>query len=174
MVCRILDNLFAIFVWGTTDALFEKTCEMLWILEAQFIRNFAYCFAVVINSFFCYIHKLKLDMLFCRFACLFFNKVSEIVRRQMELVGTILHRRQPRKFWFVGVEIVIKGICEFCEDIFVDEVSCYELSVIETCTVIKKQLYVAYDESLRMFVNRMLQFILYVAKAFLNYFALLF
>lgn len=63
------------------------------------------------------------------------------------------------------MEVFVKQLLKSCEDVSVLVVACDELTVIETCAVIKERLDAVCDEVLAVTVYRMVQFILNLVEA---------
>ena len=81
---------------------------MLRILKTQLISNLADRFTVIKHSVFGYIHQFDLNVFLCGFACFFFNQITKIICRKMQLTRAISYRRQTYFFWFFGREIAVQ------------------------------------------------------------------
>lgn len=66
---------------------------MLRVFEPEFIGNF---------------HQILPDVILCRLSGFFFDQVAEVIGRQIQLIGPVLHRRQTDSLRFIGIKIGIQ------------------------------------------------------------------
>lgn len=137
---------------------------MLRVREAQGIGNLAYRFACAEQPLLGHIHHLHLNVFQCRHTCLLPQQVAQVIWRQTELVGTILHRRLPLASLWGGIPIV-EQLLEAGEYVAVYIFAGYELAVIETHAMVEQQFDIVDNQRLAVLVDGMRQFMPYVLHA---------
>ena len=133
---------------------------MLRILEAQFVGNLADRLPRVEHTFFRHFQGLLLDMLQGGLSCFLFQQVTQIVGRETELVGTVLHGGQSFRGGFAGMEILVQQGLEAGKDVAVQILTGDKLAVVEAFAIVEQQLDVVGDEGLAVLVYRVFQFLL--------------
>lgn len=112
---------------------------MLRIRESQFVGYFADGLPGVEYTLFGYIQHFLLDMLQCRHPGFFLHQVAEIIGRQAELIGALLHSRHSVFSRFVRCKIFVQQILETGQDIVVGILAGNELAVVKADAVIEQQ-----------------------------------
>ena len=138
---------------------------MLRVLEAQFVGNLANGLPRVEHTFFRHFQGLLLDMLQGGFTRFLFQQVAQIVGREAELVGAVLHGGQSFRSGFAGMEIRIQQGLEASKDVAVQILAGDELAVVEAFAIVEQQLDVVGDEGLAVLVHRILQFLFNLCQA---------
>ena len=138
---------------------------MLRVLETKFVGNLADGLPRVEYALFCHIQGLLLNMLQGGFTRFLFQQVAQIVGREAESVGTILHGGQSFRGRFAGMEIRIQQGLEAGKDVAVQVLAGDELAVVEAFAIVEQQFDVVGDEGLAVLVHRVLQFLLNLCQA---------
>ena len=110
------------------------------ILETDFVCYLTDCFVGLQQSVFYFADDCLMNVIYGGFACLFLDKVTEIVGGEMKLVGTPYHRRQPEFFRFARVEIIVQQRLEAGQYIAVEYGTGGKLTVVETEAVVEQHL----------------------------------
>ena len=69
---------------------------MLRVFETQFVGYFAHGFAGVENLFLGHVDHFGLDVILCRTAGFFFDKIAYLIGREDQLPGALRSSEQPR------------------------------------------------------------------------------
>lgn len=166
MICALtlahFGNIFflipgTVFLRGCPHPRFEQAAEMLGILEAQFVGDFADGFAGVEHFFLGQIYDFELNIFLSGFPGFLFDEVTEIIGGQVQLVGAVSNGRQAQRLRFVGLEISVQHRFKAFQNALVHIVTSDELAVVEPDAVIQKQLYIGNNQSLAVFVDGVLQ-----------------
>ena len=110
---------------------------MLRVLEAQFVGDLADGLPRVEHMFFRHFQSLLLNMLQGGFTRFLFQQVAQIVGREAELVGTVLHGGQSFRGGFAGMEIRIQQGLEASKDVAVQILAGDELTVVEAFAIVE-------------------------------------
>ena len=152
----------AVFRRSNTLLLLEHAAEVLGILETKPIRHLRHGFTGC-QSILGKPDNKPTDVVAGRISGGLLDDITEIIGRQAQLVGTILHGRQTEGELLFVLEIVTKQTVETDENVGILHLAGQELPVVEPLAEVKHQFDVAHENGILELVRFLTQLVLYLA-----------
>ena len=149
----------AVFYGRAPDDLLEEPREVLRILEAEFICDLSDCLLRVENAVLRNGDEFELYVFLGGLPGLLLDQIPEIVGRQAQLPGTILHRRNPVALGLPVVEVVVQQSFKTGQHVVVHIRPRDELPLVEAQAVVEQCLDLDGDEPFAVAVDRMFQLV---------------
>ena len=137
---------------------------MMRILESDLIGYLAHGLVRACQQVLDTVDDSEVDVFDGGLACLFLDKVAEIVGGEVELVGTPRHGGQTDLLGLVGIEVAGHQFLETGEDITVDGFTGGKLAVVEAEAMVEQDFDVGGDDAAAMLVDAVVQFFLYLGE----------
>lgn len=156
----------AVLVGRAARDLLEQACEVLRVLEPETVGHVADRTVAVGDPLLGRVDQAQLDVLLRRAARFALDQIAEVVGREVQPLGAVLHGGKPRIERLFRSEVVVQNLLETGEDVLVGNLAARdELPVVEARAVVEQHLDVVDDERAAVSVGGLLQLVADVAQA---------